>query len=86
MTVGGKTYSLGAPENGKYTIPGTDIKGDIVISVTKTVKPSSVVSVAKPDYVKGNDTATKGQDYTFTVIRKKATTTPSLPSRSAMWM
>lgn len=67
VTVGGKPYALGNPENGKYTIPGTDIKGDIVISVTKTVKPSSVVSVTKPDYVKGNDTATKGQDYTFTV-------------------
>ena len=70
VTVGGKTYSLGAPENGKYTIPGTNIKGDIVISVTKTVKPSSVVSVTKPDYVKGNDTATKGQDYTFTVEKE----------------
>lgn len=70
VTVGGKTYSLGAPENGKYTIPGIDIKGDIVISVTKTVKPSSVVSVTKPDYVKGNDTATKGQDYTFTVEKE----------------
>ena len=71
VTVGGKAYSLGAPENGKYTIPGTDIKGDIVISVTKTVKPSSVVSVTKPDYVKGNDTATKGQDYTFTVDKEE---------------
>ncbi len=70
VTVGGKTYSLGAPENGKYTIPGTDIKGDIVISVTKTVKPSSVVSVTKPDYVKGNGTATKGQDYDFTVEKE----------------
>ena len=71
VTVGGKTYSLGAPENGKYTIPGTDIKGDIVITVTRTVKPSSVVSVTKPDYVKGNDTATKGQDYTFTVDKEE---------------
>ena len=71
VTVGGKTYSLGAPENGKYTIPGTDIKGDIVISVTKTVKPSSVVSVTKPDYVKANATATKGQDYTFTVDKEE---------------
>lgn len=71
VTVGGKSYSLGAPENGKYTIPGTDIKGDIVITVTRTVKPSSVVSVTKPDYVKGNDTATKGQDYTFTVDKEE---------------
>lgn len=71
VTVGGKAYTLGTPENGKYTIPGTDIKGDIVISVTKTAKPSSVVSVTKPDYVKGNDTATKGQDYTFTVDKEE---------------
>ena len=71
VTVGGKSYALGTPENGKYTIPGIDIKGDIVISVTKTVKPSSVVSVTKPDYVKGNDTATKGQDYTFTVDKEE---------------
>lgn len=71
VTVGGNAYALGTPENGKYTIPGTDIKGDIVISVTKTVKPSSVVSVTKPDYVKGNDTATKGQDYTFTVDKEE---------------
>ena len=71
VTVGGKAYTLGTPENGKYTIPGTDIKGDIVISVTKTVKPSSVVSVTKPDYVKGNDTATKGQDYTFTIDKEE---------------
>lgn len=71
VTVGGKSYTLGTPENGKYTIPGTDIKGDIVINVTKTVKPSSVVSVTKPDYVKGNDTATKGQDYTFTVDKEE---------------
>ena len=42
-----------------------------MISVTKTVKPSSVVSVTKPDYVKGNDTATKGQDYTFTVDKEE---------------
>ena len=70
VTVGGKAHTLGAPENGKYTIPGTDIKGDIVITVTKTVKPSSVVSVTKPDYVKGNDTATKGQDYDFTVEKE----------------
>lgn len=71
VTVGGKSYALGTPENGKYTIPGIDIKGDIVISVTKTVKPSSVVSVTKPDYVKGNGTATKGQDYDFTVEKEE---------------
>ena len=71
VTVGGKAYTLGTPENGKYTIPGTDIKGDIVINVSKTLKPSSVVSVTKPDYVKGEDTATKGKDYGFTVEKEE---------------
>ena len=71
VTVGGNAYALGTPENGKYTIPGTDIKGNIVIKVDKTLKPSSVVSVTKPDYVKGNDTATKGQDYTFTIDKEE---------------
>jgi len=72
VTVGGNAYALGTPdENGKYTIPGTAIKGDIVITVTKTAKPSNVVSVTKPDYVKGNDTATKGQDYTFTIEQEE---------------
>lgn len=71
VTVGGKDYALGTPENGKYTIPGTDIKGDIVIKVEKTLKPSDTVSVTKPDYVKGNDTATKGQDYTFTIDKEE---------------
>lgn len=71
VTVGGKAYSLGTPVNGTYTIAGTAITGDIVITVTKTVKPSSVVSVTKPDYVKGEDTAVKGQDYGFTIDKEE---------------
>ena len=71
VTVGGKDYTLNAPENGKYTIPGTDITGDIVIKVEKTLKPSNTVSVTKPAYVKGNDTATKGQDYNFTIDKEE---------------
>ena len=71
VTVGGKAYTLGNAENGTYTIPGTDIKGDIVITVNKTLKPSSVVKVTKPDYVKGEDTATKGKDYSFTIDKEE---------------
>ena len=72
VTVGGNAYALGTPdENGTYTIPGTDINGDIVITVTKTPKPSTGVSVIKPDYVKGNDTANRGQDYTFTINQEE---------------
>lgn len=72
VTVGGNAYALGTPdENGTYTIPGTAITGDIVITVTKTAKPSTVVNVTKPDYVKGNDTANKGQDYNFTIDKEE---------------
>lgn len=67
VTVGGESYTLGAPENGAYTIPGTDVTGDIVITVNKTVKPAETVNVTKPDYVEGADTATKGEDYTFSI-------------------
>jgi len=70
VTVGGKAYTLGNAENGTYTIPGTDIKGDIVITVEKNVKPSTKVNVTKPDYVKGEDTAAKGQDYGFTIDKE----------------
>ena len=30
MTVGGKAYTLGTPENGKYTIPGTDLTRQVI--------------------------------------------------------
>ena len=70
VTVGGKAYSLGAPENGTYTIPGTAVTGDIVITVNKTLKPSSSVSVTKPDYVIGSNTAVKGEDYEFSVKKE----------------
>lgn len=41
VTIGGASYDLGAPDaNGTYTIPGADITGDIVITVTKTEKNS----------------------------------------------
>lgn len=67
VTIGGKSYTLGNPENGTYTIPGTDVTGDIAITVNKTAKPVTTVSVTKPDYVIGSDTAEKGQDYTFSI-------------------
>lgn len=71
VTIGGNAYSLGTPEDGAYTIPGTDITGDIVITVSKTLKPSMTVSVTKPDYVTGEDTATKGEDYTFSIDKEE---------------
>ena len=41
VTIGGKEYTRYTLENDRYTIPGTDITGDIVITVTKVKKNSS---------------------------------------------
>lgn len=67
VTVNGENYTL----NDGYKIPGTDITGNIVITVTKTEIPSgdNTVSVTKPDYVTGGANATKGQDYTFSITK-----------------
>ena len=60
--------------NGTYTIPGTAITGTVVITVTKTALPDNQVNVNKPGYVSGADTATMGQDYTFTVPEEEGYT------------
>ena len=54
-------------KDGTYTIPGTDITGTITVTVVKTALAENMVNVTKPGYVNGDDTATKGEDYTFTV-------------------
>lgn len=68
VTVNGQPYTLTAG----YKIPGTDITGDIVITVTKTETSSgdNTVTVTKPDYVTGGVNATKGQDYTFAITKE----------------
>ncbi|MGN0978007.1 MAG: cohesin domain-containing protein [Faecousia sp.] len=70
VTVGGKEYSLAAPADGTYTIAGTDVTGNIVITVNKTAKPATTVNVTKPDYVTGSSTAEKGKDYTFSINKE----------------
>lgn len=64
---GNSDVTLTVGENGAYTIPGTAISGPITLTVEKSVAGENVVNVTKPDYVEGPDTATKGQDYTFSV-------------------
>ena len=44
LTIGGKTYTKYSLKNDTYTIPGTDITGDIVITVTKVKKNSGTGS------------------------------------------
>lgn len=59
--------TLTTGENGTYTISGTDITGAITVTVVKTNIAENTVNVDKPDYVKGEATALKGEDYTFTL-------------------
>jgi len=64
-TMGGEEYDL----NGGYTIK--NVTGDIVITVSRTstsVEPDpDSYPVTLPEGVTGNNTATEGEDYTFTV-------------------
>lgn len=64
---GNTAVTLTVGENGGYTIPGTAISGPITLTVEKSAAGENQVDVTKPDYVEGPDTATKGQDYTFSV-------------------
>ena len=51
-----------------YTIPADLVAGDIVVTVTKTeIKQSVDVNKGDSGLITGNNTATPGQDYTFTL-------------------
>lgn len=71
ITMGGNAYTGFGTADNKYTIPGADIKGDIVITVTKTVIPSQNVSVSFEGDGAGDATGDasvkSGTDYTFTL-------------------
>lgn len=74
-TIDGKDYKpTGPDENGKYTIPGAEIKGDITITVDKTIVPEEgyvavkVEGTGKAD-VTAAETAKKNADFTFTVTK-----------------
>lgn len=81
----GYTYTVSATVNGtdistemtvseegkEYTIPGSVVSGDIVVTVTKTeIKPT--INVDKnDDIVSGGGTVTQGEDYTFTINKEE---------------
>jgi len=68
-TVNGSEVALNSGENGAYTIAGAHITGPVVIAVTKTQEGSAPShSVSKPAYVSGAETATEGEDYTFSIL------------------
>lgn len=65
VIIGGEGYTGYSTENGTYTIPGADITGDIVITINWVEKTPETVTVTRGDGVNGGNSATKGEDYTF---------------------
>lgn len=73
--IGGVDYAVTGPDaEGNYKILGTAIKGDIEITVTKTELPTEVYGVTVTGSGKGDvkapEKATKGGDFTFTVVEE----------------
>ena len=74
VTIGGRSCTPALAADGKtYTIPGTSITGNIVIHVTKTQKAPTTTAITFTGSGSGNvdggtsQTATNGQDFTFTI-------------------
>lgn len=71
------TYTVTAAVNGRavtptvsgdsYTIAGTEINGNVVITVDRKLVDPVPVTIHNPEYVEGAFTAKLGEDYTFTV-------------------
>ena len=80
-TIGGKDCTPALAADGEtYTILGTSITGNIVIHVTKTQKAPTTTAITftgsgSGDVADGpNQTATNGEDFTFTVDEKEGYT------------
>lgn len=71
VTIGGNPYTGYSVAEGVYTIPGEDITGDIVFTVTKTEIPKEEFSVTFEGTgaadATGEATVVEGSDYTFTL-------------------
>ena len=73
VTVGGEAYTGYAVSEDVYTIPGEDITGDIVFTVTKTEIPAPEFTVTfegdGAGAAEGAPTAIAGEDYMFWVTQ-----------------
>ena len=76
-TIGGKDCTPALAADGKtYTIPGTNITGNIEINVTKTQKAPTTTAITFTGSGSGDvaggtsQTATNGQDFTFAINEK----------------
>lgn len=73
VTIGGKAYTGYTVSQGSYSIPGSDITGDIVFTVTRTAIEGTVFSVTFEGSgaadATGSKTVSPDADYTFTVAK-----------------
>ena len=78
VTIGGTVYTDYAMSDDIYTIPGEDITGDIVFSVTKTPIPVQEFTVTfagdGAGDAEGAATVSEGSDYVFTVNKAEGYT------------
>lgn len=74
VTIGGKTYTGYRVEGDTYTIPGTDITGEITVTVTKTRRGPGKVNVrfvgSGAGDASGPATTVKGVEYRFQLKQK----------------
>lgn len=69
VTIGGEDYEGYTFANNQLTIPGKDVKGDIVITIRRTTVPVSVEGSGAEDVVTYEKNATVGKSYTLTVTQ-----------------
>lgn len=73
VTIGGNAYTGYSVAENVYTIPGGDITGEVVFTVTKTLLPPTEYNVTFEGTgagdVQGNTTVQQGEDYSFRLIR-----------------
>ena len=67
VAIGGTAYTLSAPDNNVYTIPGAAITGTIAITVREPIEVTATPTVTDVFEVTAPATAAYKQDYSFTV-------------------
>ena len=67
VAIGGTAYTLSAPDNNVYTIPGAAITGAIAITVREPIEVTATPTVTDVFEVTAPATAAYKQDYSFTV-------------------
>lgn len=71
ITIGGAAYTDYTVSSGVYTIPGADVKGDVVFNIIKTAIPTDSVKVTiegtGAGVASGTTTIKKGEAYTLTL-------------------